>query len=70
MSDKIESLTLPVLITRGLVVFPNNPQMIDAGRSFTVNAFKASRNGANSLIIVTTQLDPEIEVPTFMKEEK
>ena len=65
MSDRIESLTLPVLITRGLVVFPNNPQMIDAGRSFTVNAFKASRSGANSLIIVTTQLNPETEVPSF-----
>lgn len=65
MQDKIESLTLPVLITRGLVVYPNNPQMIDAGRSFTINAFKASRSGANSLIIVTAQINPDIETPDF-----
>jgi ATP-dependent Lon protease len=65
MTDKIESLTLPLLITRGLVIYPNNPQMIDVGRSFTVNAFKASKSGANSLIIVTAQTSPEIEVPTY-----
>lgn len=65
MPDKIESLTLPLLITRGLVVYPNNPQMIDAGRSFTINAFKASRSGANSLIIVTAQTNPDIERPDF-----
>jgi ATP-dependent Lon protease len=39
--------------------------MIDVGRSFTVNAFKASKSGANSLIIVTAQTSPEIEVPTY-----
>ena len=65
MTDNIQSLTLPLLITRGLVIYPNNPQMIDVGRNFTVNAFKASKAGANSLIIVTAQTQPDIEVPTY-----
>ena len=65
MTDKIESITLPLLITGGLVIYPNNPQMIDVGRSFTVNAFKASKANTNSLIIVTAQTQPDIEVPSF-----
>lgn len=65
MSDKKETITLPLLITRGFVIYPGSSHVIEVGRSFTFNAFKASRASANSLLIITSQNDPNVEYPGF-----
>lgn len=62
---KSEKLTLPLLITRGLILFPGSNQFLDAGRDFTLNALKASRANSNSLIVVTSQKDASIEIPNY-----
>jgi len=59
-----EKITLPVLVTRGLVVFPYNPCSIEAARDFSMRAIEASRKEADSLIIIVTQKSATIDKPT------
>ena len=65
MADKPKSLNLPLLITRSLVVFPGNQQLIEAGRDFSINAINLSRNKTDSLLFITSQLSSENENPTI-----
>ena len=55
MANKPQALTLPLLITRALVIFPKNQQLIEAGRDFSISAVNASKNECDSLILVTSQ---------------
>ena len=64
MANKPQSLTLPLLVTRSLVVFPGNQQMVEAGREFSKNAINEARNQADSLIFLTSQKEFETENPT------
>ncbi len=63
MAEKPSTLTLPLLITRGLILFPHITRLIDAGRDFSVNAIKVSREKADSLILVTSQMDADLDNP-------
>ncbi len=58
MADN-KTLNLPLLITRGLIVFPNITESIEAGRTFSMNAISESRDQTNSLILITAQKDPK-----------
>ncbi|MBE6142062.1 MAG: endopeptidase La [Erysipelotrichaceae bacterium] len=64
MSENRQTLTLPLLITRGLIVFPGNQKVIEAGRSFSVKAIQAAKQEADSLIFLTTQKSSNVETPT------
>ena len=64
MADKPQALTLPLLITRALIVFPGNQQLIEAGRDFSINAVNASKNDCDSLILVTSQKQFNVEHPS------
>ncbi|MEA5061557.1 MAG: endopeptidase La [Erysipelotrichaceae bacterium] len=64
-NEKPQTLQLPLLITRELILFPGSPQTIEAGRQISINAVNASRFSADSLIFITSQINPEIENPTF-----
>ena len=64
MSENKQTLTLPLLITRGLIVFPGNQKVIEAGRSFSMNAISAAKQEADSLIFLTTQKSSNVENPT------
>ncbi len=59
-----ENLRLPLLITRGLIVFPSMTESIEAGRDFSLAAVDISRKETNSLLYVTAQLDPAKEALT------
>ncbi|MCQ2753299.1 MAG: endopeptidase La [Bacilli bacterium] len=61
--DSNDKITLPVLITRGLVVFPYNPCSIEAARDFSMKAIDASRKEADSLLLVVVQKDPTTDKP-------
>lgn len=63
MAEKPQVLTLPLLITRSLVLFPGNQQLIEAGREFSINSVEAARSQADSLIFVTSQTSFDIENP-------
>lgn len=64
-NEKPQTLQLPLLITRELILFPGSPQTIEAGRQISINAVNASRFSADSLIFITSQINPDIENPTF-----
>ncbi len=64
MSNNSTKLTLPLLITRSVVIFPGVAQIIEAGREISINAINHAHDSADSLILVTTQLNYEVENPT------
>lgn len=64
MAEKKSSVTLPLLITKGLVLFPSNTRLIDAGRDFSINSIKVSREKTDSLILITSQIDVNDNDPT------
>ena len=64
MADKPQALTLPLLITRALVIFPKNQQLIEAGRDFSISAVNVSKNECDSLILVTSQKQMNVEKPS------
>ncbi len=64
MVDNPSSLTLPLLITKGMILYPKNQKLIDAGRDFSINAIKVSREKADSLILIVSQKKVEVENPT------
>ena len=64
MADNPSTLTLPLLITKGLILFPKNQKLIDAGRDFSINAIKVSKEKADSLILIVSQKEGEIDNPT------
>ena len=58
MDNEVENtntLVLPLLVTRGLVVFPNMTESIEAGRPYSVKAIDVSRRDSNSLLFVGVQ---------------
>ena len=64
MSEQIiNNEKLPLLITRGAVVFPNTYLNIDVGRLFSVAALQKSLDQCASKVIVSTQKDISINEP-------
>ncbi len=61
--DENLPLTLPLLVTRSLVVFPNTNQPIEAARPFSMKAIEESRDTASSLLFIVSQKDPNIDDP-------
>lgn len=57
--DEPETLRLPLLVTRGMVLFPNIMMSIDAARPFSMKAIEISRNECDSIILITTQKNPD-----------
>jgi len=60
MAKQPQSLTLPLLVTKGLVLFPGNSRLIEAGRDISINAIKASRENSDSLIFVVSQKNSDL----------
>ena len=58
---KVKTLTLPLIITRGMIVFPGNQKLVEAGRKFSINAVNQARS--DSLVFLTAQKNAAIESP-------
>lgn len=54
-SSNKKTITLPFLVTRGLVVFPNMTESIEAARPYSTKAIDISRSESNSLLFVGVQ---------------
>ena len=63
MADKPQTLSLPLLVTRSLVIFPGNQQLIEAGRTFSINAINFAHDATDNLILVSTQKNVSAEEP-------
>jgi ATP-dependent Lon protease len=65
MPSKKEKVTLPLLVTKSFTVFPGKKDIaIDAGRDFSIKAINASRDNNTSLILVVSQKNASVDVPT------
>lgn len=62
--NKTKSVSLPVIVTRGLLIFPNGSETISVGREFGKAAVDDSRRSCNSLVYIAAQKDPAIENPS------
>lgn len=70
MEDKTpnekQPLTLPFLITKGLVVYPNMNEAVDAGRPYSMEAIRQAKANSNSLLFVGCQKEADkddIKIP-------
>ena len=64
MANTPSSITLPLLITKGMIIYPKNQKLIDAGRDFSIASIKASRDKSDSLILIVSQKENDVEMPT------
>ena len=59
--EKNTTFNLPVLVTRGLVLFPNQTENIYCERSFSVSAVSISKETYESYILVISQKNSEMD---------
>lgn len=59
MNETKNLLQLPLLVTRGLLVFPNLTESIEAGRAYSIKAIDVAREKTNSLLLITCQKNPD-----------
>ncbi len=63
-TDIYQNIEVPVICTRGVIVFPQQELVIDVGRNISVNAISAANSGdSKKLIWVSTQRDIMVENP-------
>jgi ATP-dependent Lon protease len=61
-NEKIE-VSVPVICTRGIVVFPNQDIMIEVGRDKSVNAVEESNTYFNGHVWLVSQRDILVDEP-------
>ncbi|MGL5640290.1 MAG: LON peptidase substrate-binding domain-containing protein, partial [Mycoplasmoidaceae bacterium] len=54
---------LPLLITRGIILFPGVVEKIEVGRPKSVKAVKKSISSHDGMIIIISQKDPSLDIP-------
>ena len=68
MSENKRKDALPVLITRGVVLFPGHLTTIDAARTMSVNAINIAKEQYNDMIVLVSQTSPEVDNPNVKDE--
>lgn len=58
-------LNLPVVCTRGMVVFPENKLTLDAGRPMSLKALELSSNVHDNNVVFVSQVNPLTDNPSF-----
>lgn len=60
MSDQ-NNERIPLLVTRGIIVFPDCSEQLDVGRVFSLNAVTRSLSDFDGKIVICSQIDPDSE---------
>lgn len=58
-------LTLPVVCTRGMIVFPENKLTLDVGRPVSLKALELSSKEHDNNIVFVSQINPLVDNPSF-----
>ena len=58
-------LTLPVVCTRGMIVFPGNRLTLDVGRPLSLKALELSSQNYDNNIIFVSQMNPVVDDPKY-----
>lgn len=59
-----DSIRIPVICTRGIIVFPGQDVMIEVGRQKSINAVNAASDSYDSQVFIVCQNDIMVENPT------
>lgn len=59
MENNYSSYSLPIICTRGVILFPENEKTIDVGRKKSLDAIRVSQQEFNSRIVLVSQKNPE-----------
>lgn len=65
MEELTTELVLPVICTRGMIVFPNNDLTLDVGRRKSLKAIEDATNTYDGNIVFVSQKNPAEENPDF-----
>ena len=60
-----ENMYLPILATRGIIVFPGCETNIEVGRKKSLIAVDVANSACDGNIIIVSQRDPQINEPKF-----
>lgn len=63
-----KKVELPLLVTRGLILFPGTTESIEASRPYSVAAIDVARAEMSSLLLVASQKDPNLSEFTSLDE--
>ncbi|MDR3215290.1 MAG: endopeptidase La [Bacilli bacterium] len=61
--EKDKFFEIPIVVTRGMFVFPNNTFKLEVGRAKSLKAINVSRENYDNFIFITSQFDPSIDDP-------
>lgn len=56
--SEVNKELIPLLVTRGIIVFPGCSEQLDVGRLFSMNAVTTSLNSFDGRIVICSQKDP------------
>ena len=62
---KVSLLTLPVVCTRGMIVFPGNRLSLDVGRPLSLKALELSSRDFDNNILFVSQINPIVDDPKY-----
>ena len=65
MSNETTFLELPVICTRGMLVFPGNRLSLDVGRPKSLNAINDGNNLYDKNVVFVSQINPLDEDPNY-----
>ncbi len=65
MEEVTAEMILPVICTRGMIVFPNNDLTLDVGRAKSLKAIDDAASNYNGNLVFVSQKDPSIEEPGY-----
>ncbi|MEG0686324.1 MAG: endopeptidase La [Erysipelotrichales bacterium] len=64
MSLEEMKISVPVVITRGMFIYPNNTFNLEVGRTMSLNAITQAQEVYDNYVFITSQRDPEIDIPS------
>ena len=59
-----KNIFVPMVITRGMFVFPNNSFNLEVGRPMSLVAISNAQEDYDDYVFITSQIDPSIDNPT------
>lgn len=63
MSDELKRVNVPVVATRGIVVFPSQEILIEVGRPKSINAVEEGQKFFNNQVLLISQKDIMVDEP-------
>ncbi|MGM9941529.1 MAG: endopeptidase La [Bulleidia sp.] len=58
-----KNMNIPVVATRGLVIFPGQDVMIEVGRTKSINAVNQANDNYDAMVLIISQKDTRVEDP-------